>query len=179
LHLFTLGCSAASDLALQGRLRNGLVGLSDGGNGVLRERRGGDRRRTTLRTFLWSGITPRRRGGRRAGEHHLPIDWHEPYLLVLSLTILLLNVLDAFFTITLLTAGAHEVNPLIALLLAQHPKLFALTKMGLTGGGVLVLVAIARARVFNVMRVGSLLHAVLAGYVTLIAYEWWLLRAIV
>jgi hypothetical protein len=154
--------------------------LADGGYGVFRERRGGDdRRRTTFRTFLQSGITPRRRGGRRADEHHLPIDWHEPYLLALALTILLLNVLDAFFTITLLTAGAREANPVIAFVLDEHPKLFALTKMGLTGVGVLVLVAVARARLFNVLRVGSLLHAVLAGYMSLIAYEWWLLRATV
>jgi hypothetical protein len=152
----------------------------DGGGGVLRERRRHeDRRRTTLRTFLQSGITPRRRGGRRMDENHLPIDWHEPYLLFLALTILLLNVLDAFFTLTLLTAGASEANPLVAFVLDEHPKLFALTKMALTGVGVLVLVAVARARLFNVMRVSSLLHAVLAGYVTLIAYEWWLLRAIV
>ena len=40
-----------------------------------------------------------------------------------------------------------------------------------------ILVAVARIRLFNVMRVGNLLHAVLAGYVTLIAYEWWLLHA--
>jgi hypothetical protein len=159
---------------------NGHDGVADVGDGLVRQRRGGggDRRRTTLRTFFQSGITPRRRGGRRAGEHHLPVDLHEPYLLGLAVAILLLNVLDAFLTIRLLTAGAHEVNPLIALVLDQHPQLFALTKMGLTGGGVLMLVAIARARVFNVMRVGSLLHAVLAGYATLIAYEWWLLRAI-
>ena len=152
--------------------------MADGGRGVLRERRGGeDRRRTTVRTFLQSGITPRRRGGRRADEQHLPIDWHEPYLLAVALTILLLNVLDAFLTLTLLTAGAREANPVIAFVLDEHPRLFALTKMGLTGVGVLVLVAVARARLFNVMRVSGLLHAVLAGYVTLIAYEWWLLRA--
>jgi hypothetical protein len=141
-------------------------------------RHGEDRRRTTLRTFLQSGFTPRRRGGRRAGEHHLPIDWHEPYLLFLALTILLLNVADAFLTLTLLTAGAREANPLLEFVLTEHPKLFALTKMALTGTGVLVLVAVARARIFNVMRVGTLLHAVLAGYATLIGYEWWLLRAV-
>lgn len=109
----------------------------------------------------------------------MPIDWHEPYLLFLALTILLLNVLDAFLTLTLLTVGARESNPLIAFVLDEHPKLFVLTKIGLTSVGVLVLVAVARARLFNVMRVGNLLHAVLAGYMTLIAYEWWLLRAIV
>jgi Domain of unknown function (DUF5658) len=145
---------------------------------ISERRKAGDRRRTTLRTFLQSGFTPRRRGGRRAGEHHLPIDWHEPYLLFLALTILLLNVADAFLTITLLMEGAHEANPVLAFVLDEHPKLFAVTKMSLTGVGVLVLVAIARARVFNVMRVGTLMHVVLVGYATLIVYEWWLLRAI-
>jgi hypothetical protein len=150
------------------------------GERPLRERRvsGDDRRRTTLRTFLQSGFTPRRRSGRRADEQLVLTDWHEPYLLVLALTILLLNVADAFLTLTLLTVGAREANPVIAFVLDTYPKLFALTKMGLTGAGVLVLVAVARARVFNMVRVGSLLHAVLAGYAALIAYEWWLLRSV-
>lgn len=147
---------------------------------ALRERRdrGLDRRRTTLRTFLQSGFTPRRRGCRRDGEQYLPIDWHEPYLLFLALTILILNVADAFLTLTLLTIGAREANPIIAYVLEAHPQLFAITKVALTSVGVLVLVAVARARIFNVMRAGTLLHAVLIGYSTLIAYEWWLLRAI-
>ena len=149
------------------------------GNGLHRERRlSVDRRRTTLRTFLQSGFTPRRRGARRSDERHMPIDWHEPYLLGLAVTILLLNVVDAFLTLTLLTSGANEANPFVAFILNSHPQLFALTKMGLTGVGVLILVAVARIRLFNVMRVGNLLHAVLAGYITLIAYEWWLLRAV-
>ena len=154
--------------------------IADDTQQLVRERRarGDDRRRTTLRTFLQSGFTPRRRGGRREGEYHLPIDWHEPYLLFLAVTILLLNVADAFLTLTLLTVGAREANPVIAFVLDEYPRLFAVTKMGLTGVGVLVLVAVARARLFNVMRAGSLLHAVLVGYTTLIAYEWWLLHSV-
>lgn len=135
-----------------------------------------DRRRTTLGTFLRGGFTPRRRNGRRAGENHLPIDWHEPYLLFLSVTILLLSVLDAFLTVTLITGGAQEVNPLLQFVLRVRPELFAALKMGLTGGGVLVLVAVARARLFRVMRVGAVLQGVFVAYVALIAYEWWLLR---
>jgi len=135
-----------------------------------------DRRRTTLGTFLRGGFTPRRRNGRRAGEHHLPIDWHEPYLLFLSVTILLLSVVDAFLTVTLITGGAQEVNPLLDFVLRVRPELFAALKMGLTGGGVLVLVAVARARLFRVMRVGVVLQGVFVAYVALIAYEWWLLR---
>jgi hypothetical protein len=136
-----------------------------------------DRRRVTLRSFLQGGLTPRRRGGRRIGEQHLPIDWHEPYLLFLSLTILLLSVADAFLTLTLILGGAaQEANPLLAALLDEYPRAFAVVKMTLTGGGVLVLVAVARARLFRVMRVASVLQGIFVAYVALIAYEWWLLR---
>lgn len=143
------------------------------------ERRvGPDRRRTTIGSFLKGGFTPRRRGGRRAGEHHLPIDWHEPYLLFLAVTILLLSVVDAFLTITLIMGGAKEANPLLAFILRAQPELFAATKMALTGLGVLVLVAVARARLFRVMSVGVVLQGIFVAYVGLIAYEWWLLRTI-
>jgi hypothetical protein len=145
----------------------------------LAERRArSDRRRTNLRSFLQGGLTPRRRAERRAGEHHLPIDWHGPYLLFLSLMILLLSVADAFLTITLLTVGAQEANPFLAFVLSDHPQLFALIKMGLTGTGVLVLVAVARARVFRIMPVGLVLQGIFVAYVVLIAYEWRLLYAI-
>jgi hypothetical protein len=124
-------------------------------------------------------LTPRRRNGRRATEQHLPIDWHEPYLLFLSVMILLLSVADAFMTITLIMWGATEANPLLAFILRDHPQLFAAIKMTLTGTGVLVLVAVARSRVFGVMRVGAILQGLFVAYVALIAYEWWLLRTFV
>jgi hypothetical protein len=129
-----------------------------------------------MRSFLKGGLTPRRREGRRADEQHLPVDWHEPYLLFLSTTILLLSLADAFLTITLMVLGAQEANPVLAFVLATHPELFAIVKMSLTGLGVLVLVAVARSRLFRVMRVGVVLQAVFVAYVALIAYEWWLLR---
>ncbi len=130
----------------------------------------------SLRSFLKGGITPRRRNGRRADEQHLPIDWHEPYLLFLSVMILLLSVADAFLTLTLIMGGAQEANPLLAFILRDHPDLFAVIKMTLTGAGVLVLVAVARSRLFRIMRVGVVLQGIFVAYVALIAYEWWLLR---
>ncbi len=90
--------------------------------------------------------------------------------------ILLLSVADAFLTLTLIMGGAQEANPLLAFILRDHPDLFAVIKMALTGGGVLVLVAVARSRLFRVMRVGVILQGVFVAYVALIAYEWWLLR---
>lgn len=142
------------------------------------ERRDGAERRTlTLGTFLRGSLHVRRRSDRRSeDEYH--VDWHEPDLLVLAVTTLLLSVIDAFFTLTLLQHGAMEANPLLEFVLNEHPELFAIIKMGLTGGGVLVLVAAARAHLFRVVRVKTILQWVLLGYVLLFGYEMWLLRDI-
>jgi hypothetical protein len=137
-----------------------------------------DRRRTTWRTFVQGGLTPRRRGARRADEHTGLVDWHEPHLLFLALTILLLNVADAFLTVTLIMQGATEANPVMAYVLTDFPQYFAVVKMVLTGGGVVVLVALARARVFRVVRVSTLMHFFVVAYAALITYEWSLLRTI-
>lgn len=142
------------------------------------ERRDGEERRTlTLGTFLRGSLHVRRRSDRRADdEYH--VDWHEPDLLFLAVTTLLLSVIDAFFTLTLLRHGATEANPLLEYVLAEHPELFAIVKMTLTGVGVLVLVAAARAHLFRVVRVRTILQWVLLGYVMLFGYEMWLLRDI-
>jgi len=154
------------------------IGSLEAGAAVatVERRNRGERRNVSLRSVLRGGVTPRRRSGRRADEQHLPIDWHEPHLLFLSLTILLLSVADAFLTLTLIMEGAQEANPLLAFILRDHPELFAVVKMGLTGTGVLVLVAVARARLFRILRVRFVLQGLFVAYVALIAYEWWLLR---
>src|SRR5690606_9242524 len=82
--------------------------------GVGERRSGYDRRRTGIRTFVQGGLTPRRRsGGRRHDDQAWLVDWHEPHLLFLAVAILLLSVTDAFMTLTLLSAGAHEANPIM------------------------------------------------------------------
>ena len=157
---------------------NAARGARDSEVVVIAERRqAGDRRRMTLRTFIQGGLTPRRRGGRRAHELDALIDWHEPHLLFLAVTILLLSLADALLTLTLMTVGANEANPILAFVLDGHPKLFAAVKMGLTGGGILVLVAVARARIFRLVRVATVMHWLMLAYVALIGYEWWLLRS--
>jgi len=142
------------------------------------ERRAGAERRTvTLTTFLRGSLLARRRSDRRADDlYH--VDWHEPDLLFLAVTTLLLSVIDAFFTLTLLRHGASEVNPLMNYLLNEHPRMFAIVKMVLTGGGVLVLVAAARAHLFRVVRVKTIMQGMLLCYLALFGYEMWLLRGI-
>ena len=133
-----------------------------------------DRRKPSLKSFLQGGLKPRRRAGRRASDRVLPIDWHDPYLLFLAVVMLLLSVADAFLTVTLFTDGAEETNPLLALVLNKHPQLFAAIKMALTGFGIVVLVAAARSRLLGVISVRLLFQGLTLAYLTLVAYELWL-----
>jgi len=142
-------------------------------------RRRGDRRSVSWRTFVQGSLTPRRRGGRRDDEAEALVDWHEPHLMFLAVAILLLSTADAFLTITLIARGAEEANPLLAFVLEHYPRAFASVKMALTSLGVVVLVAASRARVFRVIRISAVIHWCMLGYVALIFYEAWLLRATV
>ncbi len=133
-----------------------------------------DRRRTTLQTLLRGAFVPRRRAGRRESDRDVPLDWHDPYLMFLSIAMLVLSVTDAFFTVTLMTDGARETNPLLAFMLDEHPRLFAAAKMTLTGVSVIFLVAVARSRLFKLIPVSLIFQALVLAYLALVSYEWWL-----
>ncbi len=102
-------------------------------------------------------------------------DWHDAHLLGVSLGILLLSVFDAGVTLRLLENGAVEVNPLMAMVVYKDVASFAALKLGLTGGGVLFMVPLARRRLLGFLRVDALLYALLGCYLCLIGYEFHLL----
>jgi hypothetical protein len=141
------------------------------------ERRRLDRRTRTFTALVRGSFTPRRRSPRRGDEASFAsVDWHHPQWLAVTLLILLLCCADAILTITLLERGAYELNPLMAHLVERSALAFAVAKIGLTSGGVVVLTLIAGTRVFGRIPVGLVLYSVLAGYVALIAYELYLLK---
>ena len=139
-------------------------------------RQSSERRTTSWRTFALGAVHARRRQSRRAADEHHFLDWHEAYLLIPVVSILLLSVADAFLTLKLLTLGGSELNPIMAWLMETNMRWFAIGKMALTGIGVLILVAISRARIFRIVRVVNVLHWFFAAYVALIGYEWLLLN---
>ena len=131
-----------------------------------------DRRENFLYSLWYGGLRPRRRAGRRIDDRERPIvDWHDPVLLASSLLILMLCVADALLTLMLISAGAREANPLMALFVYGDARRFVLTKLALTGGGVLLLVACARFRVFRLLRADTIVHGLLFAYLLLITYE--------
>jgi uncharacterized protein DUF5658 len=142
-------------------------------------RQGPDRRKSTLRSLIYGSFRPRRRNLRRGRFTSLAdIDWHHPQWLAVGLLILIASVTDAFLTLTLMSHGAIEANPFMAMLLEGSGYGFATVKIGLTAIGTIFLIVLARARAFRWIPVGGILYAVLAGYAVLIGYEIWLLDRI-
>jgi hypothetical protein len=141
------------------------------------ERRRLDRRTRTFTALVRGSFTPRRRGARRDNETSFSsVDWHHPQWLAVTLLILLLCCADAILTITLLGRGAYELNPVMAHFVERSALAFAVTKIGLTSGGVVMLTLIAGTRVFGRIPVALVLYSVLIGYIVLICYELYLLE---
>jgi hypothetical protein len=143
------------------------------------ERRDRAERRSRRLWSVWYGsFNPRRRApSRRRGDSRFhAIDWYSPHLLAVAMGIALLCVADAFLTLLLLANGADELNPIMAALLYRSAAAFTAAKMALTGSCILALVVLSRYRFLRVLPVEALLYLVLAGYLSLIGYELWLLK---
>ena len=104
-------------------------------------------------------------------------DWFQPQWLALTIGILLLCFVDAILTLTLISIGATEANPLMEPLVKGSGHSFGYWKIGLTAVGLITLTLLARLRVWG-RAVGTLLYVVLAGYLVLVGYELFLLRNI-
>jgi hypothetical protein len=137
-----------------------------------------DRRRRTLYSLVYGSFNPRRRGPRRTDARSLrDLDWHQPQWLAVAMLIVVLSCVDAALTLTLISHGAYEVNPIMAPIVGGSVLVFTLIKVGLTAGGVVLLTLAARMRAFDKIPVSFLLYAVLIGYGTLVVYELRLLEA--
>ncbi len=143
----------------------------------LDRRRAPDRRKQWARALWYGNFHPRRRGSRRDGERRVSgVDWHDPQWLAVAMLIVLFSCVDAFLTLTLIDHGAYEVNPFMAPLVGGSAVAFAIVKIGLTGGGVVLLTILARMRAFGRIPVSLLLYTVLFGYGVLLVYEFRLLQ---
>jgi hypothetical protein len=106
-----------------------------------------DRRKRTLYSLFYGSFKPRRRNARRVDARSLrDLDWHHPQWLAVAILIVLLSCLDAGLTLTLIAHGAYEVNPIMAPIVGGSALVFTLVKVGLTAGGVVLLILAARMR---------------------------------
>ncbi len=131
-----------------------------------------DRRIFGWRTVFFGFARSRRHIFRRNDESNvLFIDRHHPWLFFLAVGIMLMSGLDAFMTLQLIDRGMVEINPVMATMLGQGTGYFAISKMLMTGTGILTLVFLARSRFLNRMRTGLLLTVFFSFYACLVCYE--------
>jgi hypothetical protein len=137
-----------------------------------------ERRQRVWWSVCYGSFHPRRRTPPRRLEDSRfhSLDWHAAHLLAVAIGIVLLCVADAFLTVVLLSGGAYEVNPIMAVLLYKSVAVFAGIKLAITSVSVVFMVFLARYRFMRLVRVDAVLYVVLIAYAGLIGYEVWMLK---
>ena len=97
---------------------------------------------------------------------------------MVSLAIVLMSCLDAFFTLQLLAMGANEVNYFMKTLIESDISTFLTTKLLFTCSGVVFLTAMARYRLAGRLRVRRILEVLCGIYACLIIWELFLLATV-
>lgn len=126
------------------------------------DRRSSDRRDAPTRPWT-NWLTPlRREHGRRDADHSSYVDRYTKRDVALLLSIFLLNVGDAFFTMLWLGRGGKEANPVMDFFLDIGPAAFLVQKCLVVGFWLLLLVV---HKNFRFARIG--LYATLVVYALL------------
>ncbi len=99
-------------------------------------------------------------------------------LLLITLTALLLCIVDSYNTLLLLDLGGVEVNPLMRELLERDATLFFGVKYVITAVCLVFLVAHKRFLLLKVVSGYHIIIAVMFGYTILIGYQYRLLALI-
>ena len=136
-------------------------------------------RRTNNRKAVIYSLYRNRRSGLRRDSDDLTgayVDTHEVSLWYLSLGLMTLCVLDAFFTTILISNGSEELNPILDYLLQIDLSLFLATKFLITGASIVFLVLHKNHRFMNLFNCYQLLVACVAIYFLLICYQLSMIR---
>lgn len=107
------------------------------------ERRSGkDRRHNHNKFFNLFSLKGRRRTLRRIEDSKriTIFDQYHPALLLYVLTVLILSLLDAALTLTLLARGASELNPVMRYYIDLGPWLFVLVKYTITALALILII---------------------------------------
>jgi len=166
--------AGSTGTSVWGRWFQRLTGQAPG-DPALAERLLNERRSHSFWSFAYGSFRPRRRHGRRDGDHErVFLDWHEPRVLYLVLAVVLMSCTDALFTLNLLASGAQEINVVMNALITHDVRTFLAVKIGSTGLSAVLLAVVARRQFLGIFPVVRLLQLFCAGYVFLLVYEVWM-----
>ncbi|WP_455204456.1 DUF5658 family protein [Kaarinaea lacus] len=136
-----------------------------------------DRRRNNFRTALHSVYRNRRSGTRRIDDSKVCayVDVHEPWLVYLAMSALVLSTFDAYFTLALLKYGSQELNPFMNYFLQIDEQLFFLVKFLMTAVCVVFMVTHKNFTFLKYFNGYHLLYLSVSMYGLLVSYELFML----
>ena len=132
-----------------------------------------ERRRNHRKAAVHSFYRNRRQHIRREHDSAVDsyVDVHEPSLFYLALSLMILSVLDAFFTTLLISNGSEELNPILAYFLDLDIYFFLGVKFLITGFCTVFFIMHKNHRLFNLVSCYQLLVLSVAVYFLLVCYE--------
>ncbi len=133
-----------------------------------------DRRQVPTRAIDALRLSGRRTRVRRAFECQGPffVDRFDPFILTLTVGVLVLCLVDGLLTIELLDRNSEEINPIMRLLLSRGHLSFLMGKYVLTAAGLPFLVVYKNWPLFGTrFRAGFLLPIFFALYLSLLTYQ--------
>ncbi len=142
------------------------------------ERRCGKDRRIqnlpiTKRLFFKGSRTSGRR--REDRTQVVLLDRYKPSLVMITALILGLSLLDAILTLTLISKGAHEVNPFMRYCLGHGAHAFLLVKYSLTALSALIIVICHEAIVTRYRLASGILPFFATAFGCVVVWEFYLL----
>lgn len=89
----------------------------------------------------------------------------------MAVTLMLLSLMDAIFTLTLIANGGSELNPVMNFFLGYGIFAFVAAKVLLTAVPAVILIGCGNHKLFNRIRVRTIVAASIGFYAGLICYE--------
>jgi Domain of unknown function (DUF5658) len=131
-----------------------------------------DQRHAPTRPLNRHSLRGRRKKARRQEEDsNYYVDRYEPrYLIIISL-ILVLCVLDAYFTFKIIGLGGKELNQFMLVFINTQPVAALVFKYLVTAVCIVFILIHKNFWVFGRLRVSSLIHVFFCVYLALVAYE--------
>jgi hypothetical protein len=135
-----------------------------------------ERRRQSIQSIIHGARYPRRRSNRRPADDQMFVpDIYDTSLVFMGLAVIMMSLMDSFFTLNILALGGQELNVFMNILLENSTQAFLVVKYCVTAGGVVLLIALSRVRVGGFLLTRRLLEGVCCGYGCLMIYEVYLL----
>lgn len=131
-----------------------------------------DRRRTPTKPLSRYALWGHRKKSRREEEdNNYYVDWYEPRFFILISLILILCVLDAFFTLKIIDLGGRELNRFMLVFLYKKPISALVFKYMVTAAGIAFVLVHKNFMIFGRIKAGFLIYALFLIYLILGVYE--------